>query len=115
VKSAGSTIGTSERNLTKLFLFLSGDSFNTKCATVYIKADITDKSVGLMILVFNVLYLIRFMIKAALMTDHYLNNTYFNIGSHYYNRQIAQINDKHRRHLPAHLSFFCMLYLRVHT
>ena len=48
----------------KLFLFLSGDSFNTNCATVYVNADITEKSVGLMVLVFNVLYLIRFLIKA---------------------------------------------------
>jgi len=59
-----------KETLTKLFLFISGDSFNTKCATVYVNADITEKSVGLMVLVFNVLYLIRFMIKAILMTDH---------------------------------------------
>jgi hypothetical protein len=55
----------------KLFL-LSGDSFNTNCATVYVKADITGKSVGLMVLAFNVLHLIRlfffnFSMHAALL------------------------------------------------
>ena len=59
------------KTLTRLFSFLNGDIFNTKFAIVYVNADVTEKSVGLMILVFNVLYLIRFMIKAILMTDHY--------------------------------------------
>jgi hypothetical protein len=60
-----------KETLTKVFLFLSGDIFNTNCATVYVNADITEKSVGLIVIMFNVLYLIQFVIQAILMTNHY--------------------------------------------